>query len=100
MMVNNNTGTAKDAEHYIKSALQPIQVMQKLMTPEQFRGFLIGNVIKYRMRDGLKENTDDKNKVRQYAYWLSLTKRPHPEPINPVKDSVPADFSYGGITLC
>lgn len=93
------TGTAKDAEHYIKSALQPIQVMQKLMTPEQFRGFLLGNVIKYRMRDGLKQGTDDKEKANQYAYWLFLLKNTYVM-IDPVKDSVPADFNYGGIALC
>jgi hypothetical protein len=27
------------------SAMQPIQVMQAIMTPEQFSGFLIGNII-------------------------------------------------------
>ena len=49
--MSKNTGTSKEQTHYIKSALQPIQVMQRLMTHEQFTGFLAGNYIKYKIKN-------------------------------------------------
>ena len=45
----NNDGTATNQEHYKKAAMQPIEVMQRLFTKEQFLGFLMGNYIKYEM---------------------------------------------------
>lgn len=40
--------------HYLEMQMQPWEVMQSLLTPEEFRGFLKGNVIKYAMRQGRK----------------------------------------------
>jgi len=96
--MTKNTGTSKEQAHYIKSALQPIQVMQRLMTHEQFTGFLAGNYIKYKMRCGLKDGEDkskDLNKALQYKYWLTL----HDKGviINPVEDALPDNFIDGGI---
>ena len=47
-----------------------IEIMQTLMTPEQFQGFLWGNVIKYALRCGLKDAPEkDMEKAQQYAKW-------------------------------
>lgn len=63
-------GSASDATHYQKLQQQPIEIMQTLMTPEQFKGFLWGNVIKYALRCGLKDAPEkEMQKVRQYAEW-------------------------------
>ena len=43
-------GTATSATHYQLLTQQPIEIMQRLMTHEQFVGFLWGNVIKYALR--------------------------------------------------
>lgn len=92
----SSIGTAKDASYYAESSLQPIEIMQKLMTKQQFLGFLIGNVIKYRLRAGHKEDAEkDLNKARQYSYWIYLLSTG--AEINPVRDSVPDDYTYGGI---
>jgi hypothetical protein len=40
------------------------------MTPEEFRGFLKGNVIKYSMRAGRKEGSDDAGKAMHYIHKL------------------------------
>lgn len=79
--------------HCEKSAMQPLEVMQRIMTAEQFKGFLLGNCIKYRMRCENKGQRDsDIYKARQYAYWLEMTKEGHI--INPSKDKVPDSYKF------
>lgn len=45
-----------DGDHYRSLPVQPWDAMQAWMTPEQFTGFLLGNVIKYagRFNSGMK----------------------------------------------
>lgn len=63
-------GTAADAKHYQTLTQQPIEIMQRLMTREQFLGFLHGNVVKYALRCGRKDDpAKEMEKVRQYADW-------------------------------
>ena len=60
-------------EHYLKMPVQPIKLMQEVLTPEEFKGFLKGNVIKYGLRAGRKEGESlEKDLVKhdRYAYWL------------------------------
>ena len=45
-------------DHYKRLSVQPWHVMQKVMTREEFIGFLKGNIIKYAMRQGLKDSPD------------------------------------------
>jgi len=44
--------------------------MEAVLTPEEFRGFLKGNVIKYSMRAGRKEGSDDAGKAYHYRMKL------------------------------
>ena len=79
--------------HYEKAAMQPLEVMQRIMTKEQFKGFLLGNCIKYRMRSDYKGQHDsDEYKARQYAYWLELVDMG--QTINPTKDKVPDSYKF------
>ena len=92
----SNNGTASNQEHYKKAAMQPIEVMQRLFTKEQFLGFLIGNYIKYEMRKNYKNSTEqDENKARQYAYWYTLAKQDIY--IEPVKHTVPKEITFEGL---
>lgn len=52
--------------HYISKAVQPWTAMQSWMTPEQFRGFLLGNAIKYLARCDDKGGVVDLRKARHY----------------------------------
>ena len=89
-------GTAKAAQHYIDSAMQPIEFMQTVMTPEQFRGFCIGNVVKYLARAPYKQQeASDKAKAKQYAYWADLAQQGHR--IDPTVDVPPQDYEWKGI---
>jgi hypothetical protein len=57
--------------HYKDMGMQPWAVMEAVLTPEEFRGFLKGNVIKYAMRQGKKADSDDTNKAKHYAMKLN-----------------------------
>lgn len=63
-------------EHYHNTiGYEPIEVMQRVLNPEEFRGFLKGNIIKYSMRAGKKlgeSAVSDMQKAQQYAEWLHL----------------------------
>lgn len=67
----NDAGLAKNQDHYNATGqIQPIEVMQVFLTPEQFIGFCRGNVIKYATRAGRKDEVrKEVNKVIQYAIW-------------------------------
>lgn len=59
--------------HHYDTLHQPIETMQANMTPEAFRGYLRGNIIKYVCRMGRKDgNTEIKEakKIQEYAKWL------------------------------
>lgn len=65
-------GTAASATHYQLLTQQPIEIMQTLMTHEQFIGFLWGNCIKYALRLGHKDDAkSDAGKLAQYSKWLA-----------------------------
>ena len=53
--------------HYKDMSMQPWDVMALVLTPEEYRGFLKGNVIKYSMRAGKKADSDDAGKAQHYA---------------------------------
>ena len=64
-LVNNNI-------HY-DPLHQPIETMQANMTPEAFRGYLRGNIIKYTCRMGRKDGEaelKEAKKIQDYAKWL------------------------------
>lgn len=64
-------GTTEAAKHYQIADMQPIEIMQAYLTKEQFIGFLRGNVIKYILRMGHKDDViKDAEKACQYAEWL------------------------------
>ena len=76
--------------------MQPIEFMQTVMTPEQFRGFCIGNVVKYLARAPYKQQeASDKAKAKQYAYWADLAQQGRR--IDPTVDVPPHDYEWKGI---
>lgn len=61
-------------EHYAGMKLQPVDVMEKWLSPEQLTGYLYGNVIKYLGRFNLiahgKGGLPDLLKARDYLNRL------------------------------
>ena len=61
-------------EHYASMVgLEPIELMQLVLSPAEFIGFLKGNIIKYSMRAGKKQGEaaeKDTAKAKRYTQWL------------------------------
>jgi len=59
------------AKHYDRAKIQPIDFMESWLSPEAYRGFLTGNVIKYVARYQYKgAAADDLRKAKTYLEWL------------------------------
>lgn len=52
--------------HYTDGGIETIDYMKAKMPPEQFEGYLIGNVLKYVSRYGKKNGVQDLEKARWY----------------------------------
>ena len=57
-------------KHYVKGGLECIQVIKAQLTPEQYEGYLYGNVIKYMWRWKEKNGLEDLRKANHYLDWL------------------------------
>ena len=57
--------------HYKEMAIQPWELMESVLTHEEFVGYLKGNAIKYALRAGRKEGSDDLGKCRHYMLKLA-----------------------------
>ena len=57
--------------HYKDMPVQPWVVMESVLTHDEFVGFLKGNIIKYSMRQGHKQGSDDANKAKHYLMKLN-----------------------------
>lgn len=60
-------------DHYKTMAIQPWTVMESVLTREEFIGYLKGCILKYSLRAGRKEGTDDAGKARHYMQKLAET---------------------------
>jgi hypothetical protein len=52
--------------HYIQGGLEVIEVLEKKLSPEAYKGFLMGNVLKYVLRHEYKGGVEDLKKARFY----------------------------------
>ena len=57
-------------DHYVQKQIQPWDAMEAWMTPEEFEGYLRGNVIKYLSRYNDKSGAEDLKKARHYLEKL------------------------------
>ena len=56
--------------HYRKGGIECIEALRAVMTAEEYRGFLHGNIIKYVWRYQDKGGVSDLFKAQVYLYWL------------------------------
>ena len=64
-------------DHYRSKKIQPWTAMESWMTPEEFEGFLRGNVIKYIARYKDKDGMRDVLKAKHYLERLEEHLRQH-----------------------
>lgn len=55
--------------HYTEMEIQPWEVMQSVLTHEEFVGYLKGSILKYALRQG-KKQSDDAGKAKHYMQKL------------------------------
>lgn len=60
--------------HYDAGGISVIDVIRAKLTPEQYEGFLLGQIIKYSLRLNFKnQQASDAEKLAEYAMWLNET---------------------------
>ena len=57
--------------HYRDMGIQPWEVMEAVLSREEFIGYLKGQIIRYSMRQGKKVGTDDVGKAKHYKMKLA-----------------------------
>jgi len=69
MIETKADGIQIGGDHYKEMGVQPWDVVESVLTHEEFLGFLKGNIIKYAMRQGHKDS-DDAGKCQHYRMKL------------------------------
>jgi hypothetical protein len=59
--------------HYKVGKFETIEILQEKMTKEQFKGFLMGNVLKYVIRHEHKNGLEDLKKAQWYLNKMVKT---------------------------
>lgn len=59
--------------HYTSGGIETIDFIEAKLTPEEFRGYCLGNVIKYVSRAGKKEN--NQQDLDKAAWYLARAAR-------------------------
>ena len=70
MLESSKPDNVNHPKHYLKGGLECIQVNKAQLTPEQYEGYLYGNVIKYMWRWKEKNGLEDLRKANHYLDWL------------------------------
>ncbi len=61
----------KKASYYDAGGIEVLEIIKSKLTPEQYKGFLLGNCIKYSTRANFKGCFDrDVEKIINYSTWL------------------------------
>jgi len=64
------------SSHYDHGGIETIEIMKAKLTAEQYRGYLLGNIIKYSMRANWKSDfSRDIDKIKVYAGLLAEHER-------------------------
>jgi len=73
--MTNPIDVVNNPNHYkLFPDLEVIEAIEKLLTPEEFRGYKKGNSLKYRLRAGKKDSIEqDILKAMKYEAWLLET---------------------------
>ena len=56
--------------HYTSGAVECIDAIRSALTPDEFRGYCKGNIMKYVWRERLKNQDQDLQKAAKYLDWL------------------------------
>lgn len=57
-------------QHYTNGEIECKDAIKSALTPEEYRGWIKGNAIKYVWRERYKGGTEDLAKARNFLSWL------------------------------
>ena len=73
------TKRQENQDRYARLSPQPIEYMRQIMNKGEFRGFCIGNILKYVCRIGYKDTVGgNAQKIEDYARWLGENEQGKP----------------------
>ena len=88
------SGDVSNQAHYAHG-IEPIDYMRSRFSPEEFRGFLTGNVLKYVSRFQHKDGLKDLEKAQVYLHWLIQQERERLDlPTNDPRDPDVRDWTH------
>lgn len=67
---NEKNDNVNKPSHYTFGKIECIDYIRDKMTPEEFQGFCMGNVLKYVSRHKHKNGVEDLKKAEVYLKWL------------------------------
>ena len=71
MIEEPTTDAVNSPSHYLHGGIETIEVIRMMLTPEEFKGYCKGNIIKYRERAPYKGRAEeDYAKARKYKEFL------------------------------
>lgn len=56
--------------HYNQGTFETIEIIKDKLTPEEFKGYIKGNIIKYVTREAYKKGVEDLKKAQWYLNYL------------------------------
>lgn len=60
-----------NSSYYDVGGIEVLDVIKAKLTPEQYKGYLLGNTIKYALRNNFKGTQErDVEKMKNYSKWL------------------------------
>jgi len=65
-----DSDVVENPPHYTSGGIECIDAIRSALTPEEFRGYCKGNVLKYIWREKLKGGNEDIKKAIVYAGWI------------------------------
>lgn len=69
--IDMDTDKDPQSRHYDAGGIETLEIVRAKLTPEQFKGFLLGNIIKYSCRLNFKDQAvRDNEKIGFYSKFL------------------------------
>ena len=70
MKPEKNDNVNNPSHYQGRYGMQSIDALRNFMTPEQLKGFFLGNALKYQLRFQKKNGLEDLEKARKNLNWL------------------------------
>lgn len=81
--------------HYDVGGISVIDIIRAKLTEEQYKGFLLGNIIKYSTRLNWKgESQKDADKLSEYSMWLGKAFEQYKHPCSGCKHAYKSIDAY------